>query len=120
VSHLVPIKTRLQDATAIAAARQRLNLPAPVQGTAKLFSGEATGLLVQLPGWKYPAVIDTTSGDVQFDNFSGHWGQQEHLDKFLQTYAVERAKQEARKKGYSLTEQALEDGSIRLNIVEGS
>ena len=32
--------------------------------------------------------------------------------------AVEKAKLEARKKGYSVSEQALNDGSIRLQIVE--
>jgi hypothetical protein len=33
-------------------------------------------------------------------------------------YAVERAKQEARARGYPVTEQALQDGSIRLQITE--
>ena len=42
----------------------------------------------------------------------------EHLDRFLQIYAVEKAKLEARKKGYAVTEQALGDGSIRLQVVE--
>jgi hypothetical protein len=119
VSHIVTVKTRLQDPTAIAAACTRLGLPQPVQGTAKLFSAEATGLLIQLPGWQYPAVIDTATGDVQFDNYEGRWGNQEHLDRFLQAYAAERAKQEARKKGYTVSEQALQDGSIRLQIIEG-
>ncbi len=45
-------------------------------------------------------------------------GPQEHLDRFMQAYALERAKLEARKRGYSVTEQPLEDGSIRLRIVE--
>ena len=40
-------------------------------GTAKLFSGEATGMIVQLPGWQYPAVIDTGTGQIHFDNFEG-------------------------------------------------
>ena len=77
----------------------RLSLPIPKQGTAKLFSGEATGLLVQLPGWEYPAVIDTLTGSISYDNFEGSWGDQQHLSKFLQMYAVEKAKLEARKKG---------------------
>ena len=38
------------------------------------------------------------------------------LDHFLQAYAAERAKIEARKKGYSVTEQSLQDGSIKLTI----
>jgi len=69
MSHIVEIQTKLHDPVAIGAACQRLGLPAPVQGTASLFSGEATGLLVQLPGWQYPAVIDTATGTVKYDNF---------------------------------------------------
>jgi hypothetical protein len=65
MSHLVTVKTRIHDPAAIAAACRRLGLPAPVQGTAKLYSGEASGLLVQLPGWQYPVVIDPSSGDVR-------------------------------------------------------
>jgi hypothetical protein len=120
MSHIVSIQTKVRDPAAVAAACQRMNLPPPTQGTAKLFSGQASGLLVQLPGWQYPAVIDTQTGEVQFDNFEGHWGDQAHLHRFLQMYAVEKAKLEARKKGYSVTEQAVSDGSIKLQIIEGA
>jgi hypothetical protein len=120
MSHIVSIQTKVHDPTAVAAACQRLNLPVPSHGTAKLFSGECTGLIVQFPGWQYPAVIDTQTGTVKFDNFEGHWGDQQHLDRFLQLYAVERAKIEARKKGYSVNEQSLNDGSIKLQIIEGA
>jgi hypothetical protein len=119
MSHLVTIKTKIHDGAAVVAACQRLGLAAPVQGTVNLYSGEATGLIVRLPGWKYPAVIDTLTGVVRFDNFSGYWGDQEYLDKFQQAYGVEKAKLEARKKGYQVSEQALQDGSIRVQIVEG-
>jgi hypothetical protein len=120
MSHIVRLQTKARDQAAIAAACQRLGLPAPVQGTAKLFSGEATGLLLQLPGWNYPAVIDLATGEVRFDNFQGRWGEQQHLDRFLQIYAVECAKQEARKKGYQVSEQALQNGDIRVQIIEGN
>jgi hypothetical protein len=73
MSPIVTIQTKVHDPTAVAAACRRLDLTAPVHGTAKLFSGEATGLLLQLPGWQYPAVIDTLTGTVRFDNFEGHW-----------------------------------------------
>lgn len=69
MSHVVSIQTKLRDPAAITAACQRLKLNAPVQGTARLYSGEATGLLVQLPGWLYPVVIDTATGEVRYDNF---------------------------------------------------
>jgi hypothetical protein len=119
MSHVVTIQTKVHDPAAVAAACLRLGLPVPTQGTASLFSGEATGLLVQLPGWEYPAVIDTLTGTVRFDNYSGHWGEQQHLDRFLQMYAVEKAKLEARKKGYTVSEQALQDGSIKVQVIEG-
>ena len=120
MSHIVTVKTRIHDPAAIAAACNRLNLPVPVQGKARLYSGQAEGLLLQLPGWRYPAVIDVTTGAVRYDNFAGRWGDQAQLDRFLQMYAVERTKLEARKKGYAVTEQALQDGSVKLQIIEGS
>jgi hypothetical protein len=86
MSHIVSIQTKVRDPAAVAAC-QRLGLSPPVQGTAHLFGGEVTGLLVQLPGWQYPAVIDTATGEVRYDNFGGRWGEQ--------------------------------DGSIRLQIIEG-
>jgi hypothetical protein len=91
-----------------------------VFGEARLFSGAKTGWQVQLPDWRYPVVCDVDSGRIDFDNFRGRWGDQARLDKFLQTYAVERTKIEARKKGHSVHEQELTDGSIKLTInVEG-
>ena len=109
----------MTDQVAITAACKRLNLPIPAHGTAKLYSGEATGLLLQLPGWQYPAVIDTASGTVIYDNYEGRWGNQDHLNRFLQIFAVEKAKIEAHRKNLPVTEETLEDGSIRLQIMEG-
>ncbi len=67
MSHIVTILTEVQDPAAIIAACHRLELPTPVQGTATLFSGEATGLIVKLPDWLYPVVVDTATGEVKFD-----------------------------------------------------
>jgi len=117
LSHIVTVHTEVRAPVAVAAACHRLGLPEPVHGTAQLFSGQATGLLVKLPGWLYPAVFDLATGQARYDNYTGSWGEPEHLGRFLQMYAVEMAKSEARKKGYSVSEQPLEDGSIRLQIV---
>ena len=119
MSHIVTIQTKLHDPAAVAAACARMNLPAPSTGTARLFGGEVAGLLVQLPGWTYPAVVDLASGDVRFDDFEGRWGDRAHLDRFLQLYAVELVKLQARAKGLPVTEQALADGGIRLQVIEG-
>ena len=45
MSHVVAIQTKVHDPVAVAAACQRLNLAAPVQGTVHLYSGEATGFI---------------------------------------------------------------------------
>lgn len=119
MSHIVTLNVQVKDAAAVRAACQRLGLPAPVQGTAKLFSGEVSGLAVQLPGWIYPIVADLASGQLKYDNFGGRWGDSACLDRFLQAYACEKARSEARRRGHSVTEQTLADGSIKLTIQVG-
>ena len=119
LSHIVTVKTEVRDHAAVSATCRRLQLPIPLTGTARLFSGEATGLIVRLPDWTYPVVIDTATGQVRFDNYEGAWGDQAHLDRFLQIYAVEKTWIEARKKGHQITEQTLADGSIKLTIRVG-
>ena len=76
----------------------------------------ATSPCVQLPGWSYPLVANLQTGQVSYHNFNGHWGEQKHLHSFLQAYAVEKAKIEARKKGHLVSETALHDGSIKVSI----
>ena len=119
MSHVVTVKTQVRDAAGVSAACHRLGLAAPVHKTVKLYSGEATGLAVRLPDWRYPVVIDTASGEVRYDNFEGRWDEQKHLDAFLQAYAVEKVKAESRRKGHTVTERALEDGSIKLTVNVG-
>lgn len=116
MSHIVQIKTQVREPAAIHAACRRLGLTEPVYGEAELYSGSKTGWQVQLLNWKYPIVCDVSEGHIDYDNFDGRWGQQEQLDKFLQMYAVERAKLEARKQGHTVTEQSLSDGSIKLTV----
>lgn len=116
MSHIVTIKTKVTDPAALAAACCRRGLAPPVQGTTDLFSGSATGLIVKLPGWLYPIVADTATGDVRFDNYGGCWGQQSELDKLLQAYTVEKTRIEARRAGHSIIEQPLADGSIKLTL----
>ena len=119
MSHIVQIDTKMHDPMAILTACRRLALKEPVEGTAQLFSGSVTGLLVELPGWRYPVVIDTTAGTVRYDNYGGHWGEQGHLERRTQIYAVEKAKIEARRRGHAASERTLEDGSILVSVEVG-
>ena len=116
MSHVVKIETKIRDAAAVAAACLRLGLAEPVEETVRLFSAQATGLAVRLPGWRFPVVCDLASGQLQYDNYGGSWGSKTQLDAFLQMYSVEKARIEARKRGHSVTEQQLTDGSIKLTI----
>lgn len=116
MSHIVTIAVELRDLAAIQAACQRLKIEEPVFGQAELPEKEVEGLLVKLPDWVFPIVCDLSTGTIHYDNYQGHWGDQKHLDKFVQTYSVEKTKLEARRKGYSVFEQPLHDGSIKLTI----
>ena len=119
MSHIVTIETEIRDASAIRAACNRLRLPEPVFGETSLFSSSKTGWAVQLPDWRYPVVCDVATGKVDFDNYGGRWGEQKDLDRFRQGYAVEKAKIEARKRGHCVSEQQLDDGSIKVVVKLG-
>jgi len=116
MSHIVAIQTEVRDPVAIESACRRLHIQNPDFGWHKLFTKHVEGWGVRLPGWTYPVVCQTSTGAVQLDNYGGRWGKQEELDRFLQSYAVEKAKLEARKQGHNVNEQALGDGSIKLVV----
>ena len=102
MSHVVQIQTEVRDPVAIRAACGRLLWPEPVYGEARLFSRSVVGWAVGLLGWRYPVVCDVATAKIAFDNFNGRWGEQRHLDRFLQGYAVEKARIETRLKGHTL------------------
>jgi len=47
------------------------------------------------------------------------WGDQQELDRFLQAYAIEKTRLEARKRGHTVMEQPLSNGSVKLTIQVG-
>ena len=119
MSHIVQIQTEVRDPIAVQSACRRLNLQNAEFGMHKVYTNRVGGWGVQLPGWIYPVVCQTNTGTVQFDNFNGAWGEQSYLDKFLQAYAVEKTKVEARRHGHNVLEQQLNDGSIKLLVQVG-
>ena len=124
MSHIVEIKTEVRDEAAVQSACSRLHLPLATRGSFQLYSSAETGLGIELPNWKYPVVATSNedghlSGQLRFDNYEGRWGSQELLDQFLQMYSIEKAKIEARKKSFSVTEQRLDNGSVKLTVNVG-
>ena len=116
MSHIVSIQTQVRDEVAVKLACSRLCWPSPICGTHQMFSGELRGLAVQVPEWRYPLVCELSAGKLHYDLYEGRWGDEAQLDRFKQSYAVEKAKLEARRQGRSVTEQSLDNGSIRLLV----
>jgi hypothetical protein len=86
------------------------------QGRHTIYSGTFEGIGVQLPGWNYPVIVNPETGEVKYDNFGGHWGNQDNLDEFAQAYAVEKARTEALLHGLTVTEDELDNGDIKLTV----
>lgn len=135
MSHTVTVKVEMKDTSAIGSAvdriegahfikpavrdvRKRDEAPNIQEATGRhgIYSGAFEGIGVQLPGWNYPIVINPETGEVKYDNFSGSWGSQERLDEMVQMYSVEKAKAEAVLHGLTASEEALDNGDIKLTI----
>jgi hypothetical protein len=119
MSHVVKIETQIRDVNAVRQACNRLHLEPPVLNTFELYNSLETGWGVRLTDWKYPVVCKVENGEIAYDNYEGRWGEPQRLDQFLQAYAVEKTKLEARKKGHAVTEQLLPSGSIKLTVQVG-
>jgi len=118
MSHVVQVRNiQCKDEQALIQACSHLGLSCK-EGTHQLFgSQKATGLAVNLPGWRYPVVIDTKTGEAKYDNYNGSWGKQDELDKLIQRYAIEAAKNEGALHGFQSVEHELENGDVRLEMV---
>ena len=70
MSHIVQIQTEVRDPSAVRSACERLQLPSPSEGSFQLYSARATGLGVQLPGWRYPVVCELTTGQPDISHLA--------------------------------------------------
>lgn len=121
MSHIVKAATQIKNVDALNRAlsvMQENGVKASNLGVKshRLYEGDVHGLGVQLPGWRYPVVIDTNTGEAKYDNYGGSWGKQQDFDDFLQRYGLEAAKMAAEGKGYSYEEEYLNSGDIKLKI----
>lgn len=115
MSHTMNIQIELHDREALLAACERLGLKVE-EGVFKLYSSTEEGIGVYLPNWKYPVVIKE-NGTIAYDNYNGQWGRIEELNRLKAFYGLEKAKIEARKKGYSFYETTTpQTGELVLKI----
>jgi len=121
MSHVVEIElqVKLTDRKTLDAACKRLNLAAPEHRLVQLYSEKVEGLAVELPGWRYPIVVDLEKEKVKYDNFNGRWGQIEELTKLEQAYQTEHILKTARDSCMfsRIDEISQKDGSILLSFM---
>ena len=122
MSHISKIELEVNDLPTLKQACRRLGLVfLEGQTTFKWWGhkdGECTHA-IRVPGANYEiGVIRTGKGfELQCDYYDRNIGESIGNDGGLlkQAYAVERTKTEARRKGYSVTEQKIDNG-IRLRV----
>ena len=115
MSHTAHIETKLMDASCIEKACERLGLSCKLNSSAKFYDGEVhTGTVVKIDGWRYPIVI-SENGTVHMDNYNGSWGNISDFNKLKMYYGAEKAKKEARKKGYRCREEKVGD-KLKVHI----
>ncbi len=115
MSHTSEIDLQLKDKKTLIKVLNKLNISYS-EGVHKLFSTTEKGLGINLPGWKYPAVIKD-DGSVAFDNYNGKWGKIEELNKVKAHYTAEIAKKEMKKKGYKCIEKEI-NGKIQIRFIK--
>lgn len=119
MSHTVQVKDiRVTDEAALRAACDALGVKVSAKGQHSLYGGNvAEGIAVDLPGWRLPVVIDTKTGEARYDNYNEHWGKQVELDKLIQRYSIETLRTQAMLQGMTCTEEPLDDGAVKLSLV---
>lgn len=117
MSHTLTVETKFLDARAVENAAREMSCEI-VRGEIALFDGtKIQGIGVKLPGWYYPVAINLQTGEAKYDNYNGKWGNQEHLNRFTQLYAVHKTELFAKSRGWIATRKTQPNGSIKLQLV---
>jgi len=72
---------------------------------------------IQLPGWTYPVLIDTTTGAAKYDNYNGQWGDITQFHNLAQEYSLAVARQETNKfalQGWAVKRVTQPNGDIQI------
>lgn len=117
MSETATIQTQFKNEPAILAAAAEMELPVPVRGTVDLYQTKGhSGMILKFPGWRYPVVIDTTTGSAAMDTYNGKWGYPQDLQRFTQLYGFHAAKALALRQGKTVTRKVKPDGTLQLIV----
>lgn len=117
MSHFTSISTEIRDLEALRAAVARMGLEIAENGGCRYYYGtRQKELVIRLPG-RYDAALERQSDGsylLTADWFGGHVAESlgANGDSLLQLYAVEKAKLEGRRRGFSVTERQEGDAIV--------
>lgn len=119
MSHTVSVNLSVTNLEQLKAAAERVG--AVYDGTVRevtLFDDhKATGVTVQLPGWRYPIVVQS-DGSCHYDNYQEHWGSQALYDQLMQEYTCGVLTEQALLNGYTPVRQTADNGDIVLEMTQ--
>ncbi len=122
MSHTTTVELEYTDEEALIQALDATGFPYQKNKTVQLYSSKHTGIAVNLPGWKYPIVLEKTDSGyrLRYDNYNGRWGDQKTLDSFMQKlarkYAEKVAQKYAKRLGGRITKKRDKKGSLIIEI----
>jgi CheY-like chemotaxis protein len=101
MSHVAKIKTAITDLLLVRKVSEELGYAFDSEiKTHKIYTTAVEGASLRFPGWTYPVVLMTT-GELAYDHYNGHWGNPEHLSKFLHEYTTQATLQDLQMAGMS-------------------
>jgi len=94
MSHTTTLRIEMKDENALLKAGELLSkagweVTIRAGNKVELYDGTyraKRGMVVQLPGWQYPILIDLEEGKLYYDNYGGRWGDLLYLDLFKTGY----------------------------------
>ena len=125
MSHIVTVKSKFKDPVVLQRVCEKMGIKCELAEKGKtlrrdLYSSQSVeGVAAfQLPGWNYPVVV-TQEGEIKYDNYNGHWGEQAKLDQVSQNYSRDFTVESLKSKGYRVIDERVEqDGTIELVMGE--
>lgn len=116
MSHKTELTLSINDPAVLQVVCERLGLPMAAKTVQFYDKQSITGTAIDLPGWRYPAVIDA-QGLLHYDNYNGHWGNIQELDRLVHEYSVEATTQWALLQGYSASQQTDAEGNTVIEML---
>lgn len=115
MSHTTTIKTKIKNLKTFEKIAKTNNVQSLGYKRIKLYSSEAIGFAYQIPGWKYPIIIQN-DGSIVFDNYNNHWGHINDLNKLVGDYAKEIIKDYTSQIAYTNLQQEENEETIKITI----